>query len=566
MNDAGGGRELTAEDSAERRPRDGAERGAGDRAASAAAPTTNTELEPAVGDRIDAYRLVRLIGSGSTGRVFEVEHERIGRRAAMKTLAASHATHPGAIRRLFTEALAVNRINHPHIVEVTDLVENGVHDPLVPRPGGALPPRVNAIVMELLEGQSLAQAIAEHGPLEPGRFLGILAQVCRALAAAHAAGFVHRDLKPDNIFLVDRGRDEDFVKLLDFGLTKAFGDQRLLTQTPAAATMDGFFVGTPAYVSPEQASGRPIDHGTDVYAVGVILYELICGRLPFEGPSVNEFLIQHVTVPAPSLPPDVRATKLGATLDAIVQRCLEKDPAGRFPSAERLARLFQELARGGEIAFTGIGSYLADHRRTARARDRDEALRAGLGLGLGLLLALGAGAGLSHLRRKERAPVVVSAPALTSPHVDAPPPAPPVPADVTLLFESDPAGAEVRMVHADTGAAEALGTTPFRRTIARSADEITFEIHLEGYRTMRVPTPATTDRTINVSLNRLAPVRLAAKQTRATRTANAGKAKKTPTKSADARAMDAKAPPRARPIEIDQTNPYAREKTLDPFH
>jgi serine/threonine protein kinase len=561
MNGAGGERELGG---AGRRANDMEnERAAADRIATPLAPASSAELEPGVGDRIDSYRLVRLIGAGSTGRVFEVEHERIGRRAAMKTLAASHAAHAGAIKRLFTEALAVNRINHPHIVEVTDLVENGIHYPAAPRPGGAPPPRVNAIVMELLEGQSLAQAIAEHGPLEPGRFLGILAQVCRALAAAHAAGFVHRDLKPDNIFLVDRGRDEEFVKLLDFGLTKAFGSEGTLTQTPAAATMDGFFVGTPAYVSPEQASGRPIDHRTDIYALGVVLFELICGRLPFEGPSVNEFLIQHVTVPAPSLPPDVRATKLGATLDAIVQRCLQKDPAGRFPSAERLARLLQELSRGGEIAFTGIGGYLADQQRTVRARDRDEAIRAGLGLGLGLLLALGAGAGISHLRHKGAAPVVVSAPALTLPHVSPVPPAPPVSLRVTLLFESDPPGAEVRMVHGDTGDAEALGTTPFRRTIARGSDEVTFDIHLDGYDTMRVPTPATSDRTINVSLNRSPPARAAARKAKAARAAKTAG-------SDNPRAADAKPvrrPARAveRAVEIDQTDPYARDKTLDPF-
>jgi serine/threonine-protein kinase len=500
-------------------------------------PLTSADLEPAVGDRIDAYRLVRLIGAGATGRVFEVEHERIGRKAAMKTLAASHATHPGAIKRLFTEALAVNRINHPHIVEVTDLVEAGVHEPGTPWPNGVIPPRVNAIVMELLEGQSLAQAMA-HGPLEPGRFLGVMAQVCRALAAAHAAGFVHRDLKPDNIFLVDRGRDEEFVKLLDFGLTKAFGPDRKLTETTGAGTLDGFFVGTPAYVSPEQASGRGIDHRTDLYAVGVILYELICGRLPFAGPSVNEYLIQHVTVPPPSLPPDVRATRLGATLDAIVQRCLEKDPAGRFPSAERLARLFQELARGGEIAFTGIGSYLADQQRTVRARHRGEAMRATMGLGLGLLLALGAGAGISHLRHPE--PVAdVRPPPIPAPPHPAAPMAVPLPVNVALVFESDPPGAEVWKVRDGSGSSELLGTTPLRRSIPRSADEITFEIRLPGYDTMRVPTPATTDRTVNVSL------------------------KRSPPPKGNPAARPGRRRPRA--AETDDAYPYAHEKTLDPF-
>ena len=565
MNGTGGERESAPE--AERQPTgDEGER----RRADAVVTVTMAGIEPAVGDRIDAYRLIRLIGAGATGRVFEVEHERIGRRAAMKTLAASHAAHPGAIKRLFTEALAVNRINHPHIVEVTDLVEAGVHYPKVPRPDGSQPPRVNAIVMELLEGQSLAQAMAEHSPLEPGRFLGVMAQVCRALAAAHAAGFVHRDLKPDNIFLVDRGRDEEFVKLLDFGLTKAFGASRPLTETTGGATMDGFFVGTPAYVSPEQASGRTIDHRTDIYAVGVILYELICGRLPYAGPTVNEYLIQHVTMPAPSLPPDVRATRLGATLDAIVQRCLEKAPAGRFNSAERLGRLFQELARGGDIAFTGIGRHLADQQRSVRARNRDEALRATMGLGLGLLLALGAGAGIAHLRHHDRPAVVLPAPLPTSASPPEPPPLP-LPTNVNLLFESDPPGAEVRLVHADSAEGEVLGTTPVRRSLARSTEDLTFEVRLPGYDTMRVPTPATTDRTVNVSLKRSPPPRAARTAPKATTKTTTKTATKTATKEKatskkkNAGSKETAAKPLRRG-EIDDSSPYANEKTIDPFH
>jgi serine/threonine-protein kinase len=453
-----------------------------------------------VGDRIGAYRLMRLLGVGATGRVFEVEHERIGRRAAMKTLASAHAAHPSAIKRLFIEALAVNRINNPHIVEVTDIVERGVHEPRLRRTSDGPVPPVNAIVMELLEGQSLAQAVAEHGPMEPGRFLAVLAQVCRALAAAHAAGFVHRDLKPDNIFLVDRG-SKDFVKLLDFGLTKAFGAVPGMSGIRSLATLDGFFVGTPAYVSPEQASGRAIDHRTDIYAVGIILFELICGRLPFEGPNVNEFLIQQVTTPAPPLPPEVRATKLGATLDAIVQRCLEKDPEARFPSAARLARIFDDLARGGDVAFTGIGSYLAVQERSQRARGRGEALRATAGLALGLLLALGAGVGLAHLRSSTHLPGPPVRPTLSHVDVTPPPVAPPPPAEVTLLFESDPTGAEVRFANRP----ELLGVTPFRRAVARSTDEITFDIRLAGYNSMQVPTPATSNRTISVGLTHEQP-------------------------------------------------------------
>ena len=353
---------------------------------------------PRVGDRIGAYRLVRLLGAGASGPVFEVMHEKLGRRAAMKTLAAEHAAHPGAIKRLFAEALAVNRINHPHIVEITDLVEAGEHQ-LAPGGAGTLSSPVNAIVMELLEGESLGQAMTSDGPLDPERFLPVMAQVCQALAAAHEAGFVHRDLKPDNVFLADRGRDEDFVKLLDFGLTKPTRAEPSLSDTPLFATMDGTFVGTPGYVSPEQASGRPVDHRSDIYAVGVTLFELICGHLPFEAASVGELLIHHVSTPPPHLPDDVRATKLGAMLDAIIQRCLEKDPDLRFPSASQLARLFDELARGGDATFTGASSYLgAWAPPPPRPPSRDLA-RAALGLGIGLLLALGVALFAGHLIR-----------------------------------------------------------------------------------------------------------------------------------------------------------------------
>jgi len=193
--------------------------------------------EPRVGSRICPYRLVRLLGQGSSGRVFEVEHVKIGRRAAMKTLSPEHAARPGAIKRLFTEALAVNRINDPHIVEVTDLVENGDHYVVKNGTESASSLRVNALVMELLEGQSMAQAMVGEGPMPPERFLPILAQVAEALAAAHGAGFIHRDPKPDNIFLVERNGQADFVKLVDFGLTKTVNVEReLLGANLSAAT------------------------------------------------------------------------------------------------------------------------------------------------------------------------------------------------------------------------------------------------------------------------------------------------------------------------------------------
>jgi serine/threonine-protein kinase len=308
--------------------------------------------DPTVADRIGPYRLLRVIGEGTSGRVFEVEHERLGRRAAMKVLSPEHATHPMLIRGFFREALAVNRINHRHIVEITDIVERGK---------GA---RADALVMELLDGQSLAQLIATEGPLPRERFLPIMADVCDALAAAHAAGFVHRDLKPDNVFLVERGGRSDFVKLLDFGLAKQIaGDDyapaRTFAGANAAAVSAGMFVGTPAYVSPEQASGRQVDPRTDLYSVGVMLYEVATGRLPFGANNIGEFLMCHLNELPPHLPEQLRRDAVGRALDSIIQRCMEKDPRARFSSAAQVVELLEALAQGEAVQFTTMADYLA---------------------------------------------------------------------------------------------------------------------------------------------------------------------------------------------------------------
>jgi serine/threonine protein kinase len=481
------------------------------------------DAEPRVGNKIGPYRLVKLLGQGSTGRVFEVEHEKIGRRAAMKTLAVEHATRPGAIKRLFTEALAVNRINNPHIVEVTDLVENGEHHLAQAGRESLSSLRVNALVMELLEGQSLGQAMAQAmteetpgamsdpggpGSMPPERFLLILAQVAEGLAAAHAAGFIHRDLKPDNIFLVERGGQADFVKLLDFGLTKTIDVIRGEPGDAALATQDGIFLGTPAYVSPEQASGKPVDHRTDVYALGVILFELVAGRLPFEGQSIGDYIIKHLTMPPPLLPEEIRATKLGRTLDAIIQRCLAKDPADRFPSAGQLAEIFAGLARGEAVEFTAMSSYLG-RRPLAPGGTRRALLRGVLGVGAGVSLGALGVLLVGRLRGRMRGPARVlsieEAPPRAAP--PPPPPAAPVepaqPGEVMLTFESEPPGAEARLA----GQREPLGVTPFRRAFPRGDADVAVELTRPGYEPARISTRTATSRTISVTLRALPPAR-----------------------------------------------------------
>jgi hypothetical protein len=399
-------------------------------------------------------------------------HEKLERRAALKLLDAAHAARPSARARFFAEALSINRINHPHIVEVTDIVETDDHA---------------GLVMELLEGQSLGAAMRE-GPLEPERFLPVLAQVCEGLAAAHGAGFVHRDLKPENVFLCERHGVADFVKLLDFGVAAP-----LPTRTPSGvrssdtSSSSGVrraFVGTPAYASPEQASGAPVDHTTDLYAVGVMLYELACGRLPFEGWSSGELLIQHMSAPVPRLPPEIVATPLGRALDAIVQGCMAKEPLDRFSSAAELGSKLAALARGERVA---IVTPVTPLRRQRRLRTIALATAGALGV-----LALGSFLVERALSRAASPQTVVrAAPVARVPEARL----------VTLTFESEPAGAEVRLVEGGAGGVHGvlLGVTPFRHSFPRSDAPVTVELSHAGYAPVRLEVPATAPRTVSAT-------------------------------------------------------------------
>jgi serine/threonine-protein kinase len=312
--------------------------------------------EYATGDTIGPYRIVRQLGEGTTGRVFEVEHVRIGHRAAMKVV-HREAVLPGVVSRLFAEARAVNLIGHPHIVDIMDVLEPGEGQP------------EHALVMELLDGSLLADLVSREQPLAPARIAAIAAQVCDALAAVHAAGFVHRDLKPENVFLVDRDSNPDFVKLVDFGLVKAVRPDL----DWARATADGTFLGSPAYASPEQAAGGAVDWRTDIYALGIMVYELVTGVLPFEGQSLADLLNKQVSAPPPRLPDRHLATDVGRALDAIIQTCLAKAPTDRALSAEQLATMFRQLA-AGEVA--GAAARLGRPRRVVLRVPRNRAARA----------------------------------------------------------------------------------------------------------------------------------------------------------------------------------------------
>src|SRR5689334_4688515 len=189
--------------------------------------------------------------------------------------------------------------------------------------------------MEYLAGLTLSQLIRAESPLPPERALGIALQVADALSASHRCGIVHRDLKPDNIILMQRGRERDFVKLLDFGIAKLTSDQ-----PGSRRTRTGIVMGTPAYMSPEQCEGRGnIDHRTDVYALGIVLYEMMTGRVPFIGEGYGEILVQHLT--QPPVPPS-QFRMMNVHVEAVVMKALEKRPDFRFPTMDEMIRAMSD--------------------------------------------------------------------------------------------------------------------------------------------------------------------------------------------------------------------------------
>jgi serine/threonine-protein kinase len=271
-------------------------------------------LTIAIGDLVDAkYRVVRVIGEGGWGIVFEAENVRTLKRVALKVLRAQAGVTPDIQTRFQREAQAAGRIGSEHIVEVFDL--------------GTLEDGSNYMVMELLSGQDMASRLREVGAIEPVAMVRLLIQLLDGLKAAHDAGILHRDLKPENLFLVPTRGGDEFVKILDFGISK-FSAEGI-----NSATMTGAVLGSPCYMAPEQARGlKHVDARTDLYAVGTLMFECLTGRVPFEGENFNDLMFKIVLAPRPN-PLDVNPN-LDPALAAIIVKALSTEPADRFPNAE----------------------------------------------------------------------------------------------------------------------------------------------------------------------------------------------------------------------------------------
>jgi serine/threonine protein kinase len=275
--------------------------------------------------QIDRYRLLRHVGQGASSDVFEAEHVHIGKRVALKLLRPELACDPRAVERLRREARSASAIGHRNIVHVDDF--------------GVTADGEVYIALEWLEGETLAERI-ERGPLAQAQAIDVALQIGAGLGAAHDAGVIHRDLKPANVFLVSQPGRRPLVKLLDFGIAKQVQSESTLTRT-------GSFVGTPDYIAPEQALGDDVDPRADLYALGVVLYQLLTGTLPFRAPSFMVVLHRHTTEPPE--PPSLRAPAraISPAIEAVVLRCLAKRPEERFASAEELVAA---LSAAGRVA------------------------------------------------------------------------------------------------------------------------------------------------------------------------------------------------------------------------
>jgi serine/threonine-protein kinase len=463
-----------------------------------------------IGQLFGNYRALALLGEGGMGAVYLAEHPEIGRKVAVKVLRAELGKDPQLLVRFLNEARAANAIRHPNIIEILDSGSNADGVPY--------------LVMELLEGESLAGRLRRLGRLPVEGALAVAHQTASALGAAHAKGIVHRDLKPDNLFVVpepmDPGRER--VKVLDFGIAKL---QRT-DKGDSVRTRTGTLMGTPVYMSPEQCLGtKELDHRSDVYALGVILFEMLCGRPPFVSEGFGELVNMHLNVPP--APPRSLRPELSEPLEALVLRMLAKKPEERPQS---MAAVMSALEGCADPAMPLRGP------SAARASDLALGATAALPTGGGTA-ALPTGGGTTALPtggdiargssgrpatgsttfrgsageaggpdtppRRKRHPVLVGAAAailvigvgtfITTRRATPPPPAPPptpiatpeppAPATVRLVLDSAPTGA--RVVRDDTG--EALGLTPLDRTLPAGPGRLVVRLEREGFLPQTLP-------------------------------------------------------------------------------
>jgi tRNA A-37 threonylcarbamoyl transferase component Bud32 len=478
-----------------------------------------------IGRSIGNYKIVRVLGEGGMGTVYLAEHPMIGKRVAVKMLRPDLGTDPGLVSRFFQEAKAVNEIRHPNIVDISDFghTEDGIV----------------YFVMELMEGQSLRDRLTASGPMPIGVAVTFARQVIDALAAAHRVGIVHRDLKPDNIFLVADAQVAGGFrsKLFDFGVAKLLGDKQ---KQVGHKTIDGAVVGTPFYMSPEQALCQDVGTAADIYAMGVVMYEMVTGTVPFRSEQLVLLLNAILKQPAP--PPSRVRPETPPWLDRLILRCLEKDPEARPRSMEDVSAILaagsaelsggasalgatmmapaglvpppvavgqaaamrtsvarQPTAAGTAAIVTAVGS-TALHGMTPTSLPKQTAIRGGMArpsepmglvtqirtyldtrrvqrVAIPLIVVVAVGIVASiFLSAAARRPITEIAPEV------APPPLP-QPSHASIHINSEPPGADVVRLNDN----RPLGTTPLVDIRLADGRQINYRFHLAGHTDVQMP-------------------------------------------------------------------------------
>jgi serine/threonine-protein kinase len=463
--------------------------------------------DPLIGQVLDGrYRIDAVLGEGGMGIVYKAVHTALNKPLAIKVLRAEVSKNEQIVARFKQEAQSASQIGNQHIIDISDF--------------GVMPDGSTYFVMEFLNGQSLTAAM-EKGRFEPERTIYVAKQLCQALGAAHDIGIVHRDLKPDNVQLVERGDDTDFVKVLDFGIAKVGGSTSKLTQA-------GQVFGTPHYMSPEQCAGTAVDHRTDIYAVGVILYEMATGQVPFDADHLMGILTKHLyenPIPPHELPPPVNVPP---AFESVILKCLAKKPEQRYQSMDELMDDLELLERG-----LTPKAVVAQVERTTLAGQSSPDInapgRVTVGLGQPVIpgrrpllpfvwvgvavLAIGGGLTAMMMRPSGQDANVVkpaadpgpqtaatptgaepSAPTAPEPTKPAPEAPPPAPAQITI--RSEPAGAEVYRGSA------LIGNTPVTLDKPKSSEHLELELRMNGYEARTFTVTSMTDDELRVTLSK----------------------------------------------------------------
>ena len=465
--------------------------------------------DPLIGQVLDGrYRIDAVLGEGGMGIVYKAVHAALNKPLAIKVLRPEVSKNEQIVARFKQEAQSASQIGNQHIIDISDF--------------GQLPEGSTYFVMEFLNGSSLTAAL-ERERFTPARTIHIAKQLCAALGAAHEIGIVHRDMKPDNVQLVERGDDSDFVKVLDFGIAKVGGTTSKLTQA-------GQVFGTPHYMSPEQCAGTAVDHRTDIYAVGVILYEMATGKVPFDADHLMGILTKHLyenPIPPHELPPPV---DVPPALEAVILKCLAKKPELRYQNMGELLDDLEALEQGltpkavvakverttlaGQGPTTGSDLGVPGRVTVGLGQPAIPGRRPLLPLAIGGVVLLLAGVGVfvwsmsssdtnvvkpasEPPQQAAAGPAAPAEPAPAAPQAAQPaqqPPAAPQPTEITI--RSEPAGAEVYRNNA------LIGTTPVAVPKPSGSEQMELELRLSGYEPRTFSITAMTEDDFKLTLSK----------------------------------------------------------------